>query len=97
MFQGVFKAVYVETDEQLIHLTRYIHLNPVASSLIAEHDLTQYDWSSYMGYISGKGDSLVSPEEIAAIKVQNGDYEKFTLEQISYAKKLDKIKHQILE
>ncbi len=28
LFEDVYKAVLVETDEQLIHLSRYIHLNP---------------------------------------------------------------------
>lgn len=28
LFQGVYKAVLVKTDEQLLHLSRYIHLNP---------------------------------------------------------------------
>ncbi len=29
LFQGVYKAVLIETDEQLLHLSRYIHLNPL--------------------------------------------------------------------
>src|SRR3989344_7368319 len=29
VFQGVFKSVHIESDEQLMHLSRYIHLNPV--------------------------------------------------------------------
>ncbi len=28
LFQDVYKAVLVETEEQLLHLSRYIHLNP---------------------------------------------------------------------
>jgi len=28
LFQGVYKAVLVETDEQLLHLSAYIHRNP---------------------------------------------------------------------
>lgn len=28
LYQGVYKGVLVETDEQLLHLSRYIHLNP---------------------------------------------------------------------
>lgn len=28
LFQGVYKAVLVNNEEQLLHLTRYIHLNP---------------------------------------------------------------------
>ena len=34
LFQAMFKAVRIETDEQLIHVSRYIHLNPVSSMLI---------------------------------------------------------------
>jgi len=29
LFQDVYKAVYIETDEQLLHLSRYINLNPL--------------------------------------------------------------------
>lgn len=29
LYQGVYKAVLVKTDEQLLHLSRYIHLNPL--------------------------------------------------------------------
>lgn len=28
LFQDVYKAVLVKSDEQLLHLSRYIHLNP---------------------------------------------------------------------
>ena len=34
LWEGRFKKVLVETDEQLLHLTRYIHLNPVTDYLI---------------------------------------------------------------
>lgn len=39
LFQGPFKAVLVETDEQLLHLSRYIHINPVVSGVVATDDL----------------------------------------------------------
>ncbi|MCL4390004.1 transposase, partial [Patescibacteria group bacterium] len=32
LFQGVYKAVLVETEGQLLHLTRYIHKNPRSGS-----------------------------------------------------------------
>lgn len=32
IFQGVYKAVLVESEEYLLHLSRYIHLNPPSKS-----------------------------------------------------------------
>lgn len=31
LFQGPFKAIRIETDEQLMHLSRYVHINPFVS------------------------------------------------------------------
>lgn len=42
LFQGTFKAVHVETDEQLIHLSRYIHLNPLVTFLVKEKGSLSY-------------------------------------------------------
>lgn len=41
LFQDVYKAVLVENEDQLLHLSRYIHLNPVRYSKL----LTQ-SWQS---------------------------------------------------
>ncbi len=32
LFQDVYKAVSVESEEQLLHLSRYIHMNPIKAS-----------------------------------------------------------------
>ena len=52
LFQGRFKAVLVDADEYLKHLSRYIHLNPVRARMV-EH-CGDYSWSSYRalsGYV----------------------------------------------
>ncbi len=66
LFQGSFKAVHVETDAQLTHLSRYIHLNPVdmIESKWKERGvrnkkkvfkfLENYRWSSYPDHIGKK-------------------------------------------
>ena len=48
LFQGQFKAINVKTDEYLLHLSRYIHLNPVRANLVK----SAQDWqfSSREGY-----------------------------------------------
>jgi putative transposase len=45
LFQGRFKAVLVDADEYLKHLSRYIHLNPVRARMV-EH-CRDYRWSSF--------------------------------------------------
>jgi len=45
LFQGRFKAILVDADEYLKHLSRYIHLNPIRARMV-EH-IKDYQWSSY--------------------------------------------------
>ena len=71
LFQGPFKAVEVESDEQLTHLSRYIHLNPLELSepkwkeegvknlKATRKFLYGYRWSSYRAYL-GEIDRMIS-------------------------------------
>ena len=45
LFQGRYKAILVDADEYLKHLSRYIHLNPIRARMV-DH-LKDYQWSSY--------------------------------------------------
>ncbi len=36
LWESRFKRVEVTSDEQLLHLTRYIHLNPVTAHIVEE-------------------------------------------------------------
>lgn len=49
LFQGPFRAVYVEDNEQLLYLSAYIHRNPreIAGWENKEHE---FPWSSYQDY-----------------------------------------------
>jgi len=99
LFEGVFKAVFIESDDQLIHLSRYIHLNPVASSIINSNQLLDYKWSSYSAYLSLSKESkiVLDKETVLSFFKTSKLYEEFVLDQIDYGKKLEKIKHLILE
>lgn len=96
LFQGVFKAVHVETDEQLIHLSRYIHLNPISSIVIPEKELFTYQWSSLPAYITGRS-SIVNTTPILSHFPSQDAYKQFVLDQVDYAKELEKIKHLQIE
>ena len=49
LFRGRYKAILVQSDEYLLHLSKYIHLNPLEAKMV-EH-LNKYPWSSYPSYI----------------------------------------------
>ncbi len=95
LFQGRFKNVLINTDEQLIHTSRYIHLNPLVSGIISK--LEDYKWSSYLSYISedkarGKF-GLCDPNPILSHFNSKDDYKKFVQDQEDYGRKLEQIKH----
>ncbi|KKS39657.1 MAG: hypothetical protein UV61_C0014G0018 [Candidatus Gottesmanbacteria bacterium GW2011_GWB1_43_11] len=93
LFESVFKAVHVETDEQLVHLTRYHHLNPVTAGIV-KHPV-DYPYSSYHTYINGPSD-LVDTSVVLSHFRSSKEYERFVINQKDYQKKLDKIKHLLL-
>ncbi|OGH18769.1 MAG: hypothetical protein A2868_03285 [Candidatus Levybacteria bacterium RIFCSPHIGHO2_01_FULL_40_15b] len=97
MFEGIFKAVLVESDEQLVHLSRYIHLNPVVSSIINEDQLINYQWSSYQHYVSDAIDDSVNSNLVLSMFKSKHIYKGFVLDHVEYGKKLEAIKHLVLE
>lgn len=72
LFQGIYKAVTIDNENYLLHLSRYIHLNP--GDLPAEDQpLTRgqplqhprnYEWSSYPEYIGKRKTEWVKPDLI---------------------------------
>lgn len=52
LLRGRFKSILVEQDEYLLHVSRYIHLNPLEAGIV--EDLDHYRWSSYPYYTGDK-------------------------------------------
>lgn len=50
VFQGPYRAVHVEDNRQLLHLSAYIHRNPREISKWLNKE-NQYEWSSYQDFI----------------------------------------------
>jgi putative transposase len=53
LFRGRYHAVLVQQDVHLVHVSRYIHLNPVDAGLVSRPE--RWFWSSYQRYVSGRG------------------------------------------
>ena len=97
LFQQNFRAVRIESDEQLIHVSRYIHLNPITSYLVRTmEELENYRWSSYPDYIR-KGKTYIRKDIVLDHFRSIADYKQFMANQVDYQRKLDRIKHLLLE
>ena len=95
ILQGEFKSVLVETNEQLVHLSRYIHINPLVSYLIG--NLESYPWSSYLEYIDINKMPVCLKDIILKQFKSSQEYKQFVLDQENYGKELERIKHQTLD
>ncbi len=56
LFQSVFKASHIDNDAYLLHITRYIHMNP--------RSYIRYKWSSIAIYLGKESSSWINPERI---------------------------------
>lgn len=97
LFQGAFKAVRVESDEQLVHLSRYVHINPVISYLIKVNDLVSYEYSSLSEYLGLNNQGFCNTELVMNSFSEPKDYRKYLEDQISYIRDLENITHLLLE
>lgn len=93
LFQGVFKAVHVSYDEQLLHLSRYIHLNPILGFIVEIKELASYQWSSYLEYLGLVNTNMTNKNEILKFFKNPANYEKFVLDQADYMMKNKMIDH----
>jgi len=100
LFQGQFKAVRIETNEQLLHISRYIHLNPLTSLVVkSTSELEEYPWSSYPSYLTSNNSNsrLLNIQPILDQFESNKKYQEFVSDQSTYQQELELIKHLALE
>ncbi len=82
VFESAYKAVLVESDEQLIYLTKYIHRNPI-EFLPTKSLFVGYKYSSYANYLRKFSQDWVNPKQILDLfsnTYENKTYEKFVEE-----------------
>lgn len=88
LFQGVFKASRITNEAYLIHITRYIHLNP--------RRYQTYFYSSLRYYIGSAPSVWLKPDRILDM-FDGGDYLAF-LEDYETNKKIqDEIKEELAD
>lgn len=95
LWTGRFKRVLIEADEQLIHLTRYIHLNPSTAYLVDKPELWRY--SSYHEYLAENPIKNKICKFKHILQINPYEYKKFVNNQISYQRELAAIKKLTIE
>lgn len=93
LWQSQFKAVRIISDEQLLHVSRYVHLNPTTNNLIEN----PRDWifSSYRDYIVNP---TILKEIVTEISIKTPQhYRRFVEDRIPYQKKLKEIRALLIE
>lgn len=95
LWESRFKNVLVKDDEQLLHLTRYFHINPVTAHLCDSPD--DWQFSSYKEYLSKEKEINFLCQFNDLMDIQPSQYRKFVNDRISYQRELGKIKKLILE
>jgi len=91
LWQSKFRLVRVKNNEQLLHLSRYLHLNATTAFLVDKPE--DWEYSSYREYI--KGNAL---EILKEISIKNPKkYKKFCEDQIDYQRTLKIIKDLLLD
>lgn len=96
LYQGAFKAVRIETDEQFIHLSRYIHLNPVINYLVSFEELLNYKWTSLGQYLNGE-EGLVDKSFLLNYFGNEEKYFQFVKDFADYKKSLPEIRFLTLD
>lgn len=93
LWQDNFKAIRIETNEQLLHVVRYVNINPTTSGLVKRPE--EWKYSSYRELTLNPKYLLEIIKEISIS--DNKKFKKFCEDNVDYQKKLRLIKKQLLE
>ena len=75
LFQGPFRAISIDSDEYLLDLSRYIHLNPVSAGLVSRPE--EWEFSSYSEYVGIRDGNLPAPEIVLELIGSAERYREF--------------------
>lgn len=98
LFSTQFKAVRIENLNQLLHINRYIHLNPFSSDVVKKaEEVFSYPWSSLKFYVESNYSQLIDKNTVLANFRSLPEYKRFIINQANYQKSLKKIENLVLE
>jgi REP element-mobilizing transposase RayT len=76
LFQGRYRAIVCDSDEYLVTLVRYIHLNPVRAGLAPRPEL--YRYSGHRALLAGQPTAVLDPDPVLRLLGGPAAYARFT-------------------
>ena len=87
---GRFKNVLIESEQQLLHTSRYIHLNPTTAKLVQRPE--DWKYSSYRQYINLSREKDVCTYK-DVINLSSREYKDFTEDNVAHQRELAELRH----
>ena len=82
LFQGRFQSKLVDENSYLIHLTRYIHRNPVDREKPLVDRLEDWPYSNYLEWTGKRQEKLFNDMWLHDYFQSPSDYQKFVLDYV---------------
>ena len=95
IFLPGFHSVHISSNAQLMHISRYIHLNPYTSSKVKTFsELYKYPWSSLQTYLNLSQDAGFLETSLIGNLVGSPDqHRQFIEDQADYQRSLHSLSH----
>ena len=87
LFEGRFEAKHIDNDDYLLHLCRYIHVNPVKDGLVSS--CADWPYSNYLEWVGLRQGKLVDRQFIAEMFPKAGEYEEFVQDYLLWLEEND--------
>ena len=87
LFESRYKSSLITSDEYLMHISRYIHLNP--------KQWKTWQWSSLPEYLSKRDAEWVMPERILELFSSMEAYREFVADYEDSQRTIEAIKHEL--
>lgn len=100
LFLNPFRAKHIDDDSVLVHVSRYIHLNPVTAYMFEFKNLTVSSLTSFPYYFGrmNKSPELLIDNSFLLERFRGGKaYRDFVANQVDYQRKLGQIKKYVFE
>src|SRR3989344_48245 len=89
LFQDSYKASRINSDEYLLHISRYIHLNP--------QNWRDWEFSSIDFYLGNKHAEWLDQKPIMDLFKNKKDYHDFVADYEDYKRSLEEIKSELAD